>query len=419
MIWRSAGLLAGFVLLGLIFLPPPLIAVDRPAVRLHFFSSPNCPHCVEGEAFLQQLGKSYPLLQITVYDVWNSREDFALMVRLAEAHGVKGVTTPAIFLGDRVWFGFDQATAEQIAAAVHDCLSAGCLDPLLPGAETRAAPPPEVAPLQLPLVGAVDPQTLSLPVLTLLIALLDSVNPCAFFVLLFLLSLLVHARSRRRMLLVGGIFVLCSGLLYFLFMVAWLNLFLLAGELPLVTVAAGVVALLIGSLNVKDFFFFHHGPSLSIPEKAKPGLFARMRGLIDAGRFPSMVAGAVVLALFANSYELLCTAGFPMVYTRILTLQALSPLGYYGYVALYNLIYVLPLLVIVLVFTVTLGSHKMSEGQGRILKLLSGTMMLLLGLALLLAPNLLHSPLTAAVLLLAALLLTGLTALLVRRRPAG
>lgn len=410
----AKGRLWGRKLALLLFLWPALAGADPSGVRLHFFSSPNCPHCAEGEVFLQALAPRYPTLQIVVYDVWASRDDFDLMVRLAEAQGVKGVTTPAIFLGDRAWFGFDAATAGQITAAVQDCLRDGCPDPLLTVGEMPGRAP-ELAPLQLPLVGTVDPQTLSLPVLTVLIALLDSINPCAFFVLLFLLSLLVHARSRRRMLLVGGIFVLCSGLLYFLFMVAWLNLFLLAGELPLVTVAAGLVALLIGGLNIKDYFFFHRGPTLSIPEQVKPGLFARMRGLIDAGRFPSIVAGAVVLALFANTYELLCTAGFPMVYTRILTLQALSPLGYYGYVALYNLIYVLPLLGIVLVFTVTLGAHKLTERQGRLLKLLSGIMMLLLGGVLLLAPGLLHSPLTAALLLGVALLLTALVHLLSRR----
>ena len=268
--------------------------------------------------------------------------------------------------------------------------------------------------LSLPVFGSIDASSLSLPLFTLAIASLDAFNPCAFFVLLFLLSLMVHARSRTRMLLVGGTFVFFSGLVYFLFMAAWLNLFLVIGGAPYVTLIAGLVALTIGVVNVKDFFLFKQGPSLSIPEHAKRGLFRRTRELVGAERLGTMMIGTVTLALAANSYELLCTAGFPMVYTRVLTLNALSGWEYYGWLVLYNLIYVLPLLAIVLLFTFTLGARKLSERQGRVLKLLSGTMMLGLGLVMLFAPELLNSFWTGLGLLLLAAVITGVAALLTR-----
>jgi hypothetical protein len=265
------------------------------------------------------------------------------------------------------------------------------------------------------MLGEVSADALSLPLFTLVIAGLDAFNPCAFFVLLFLLSLMVHARSRARMLLIGGTFVLCSGLVYFLFMAAWLNLFLVVGGAPAVTAIAGVVALIVGGLNVKDFFLLGQGPSLAIPDGAKPGLFRRMGALLHADRLWTMLLGTVALALAANSYELLCTAGFPMVFTRILTLNGLSTPAYYGYLVLYNLIYILPLLAIVLVFTFTLGARKLTERQGRVLKLLSGLMMLGLGLVLLAAPDRLSNPLVGAMLLGAALVLTGVIALVAFR----
>jgi hypothetical protein len=209
------------------------------------------------------------------------------------------------------------------------------------------------------------------------------------------------------MLLVGGTFVLFSGLVYFLFMAAWLNLFVIVGGAPVVTAVAGVLALIIGALNVKDSIWLKQGPSLSIPESAKPGLFRRMRLLASADRPGTMLAGTVALALAANSYEILCTAGFPMVFTRVLSLNGLSPVAHYGYLALYNLVYILPLLAIVLVFTFTLGSRKLTERQGRNLKLLSGLMMLGLGALMLLSPARLSDPLTAALVLGVALALTG------------
>jgi hypothetical protein len=136
---------------------------------------------------------------------------------------------------------------------------------------------------------------------------------------------------------------------------------------------------------------FRQGPSLTIPESAKPTLFHRMRELLKANSVTTMLLGTAMLAIAANSYELLCTAGFPMVYTRLLTLNELGSFQYYAYLALYNIIYIIPLLVIVILFSLTLGAHKLSEQQGRFLKLLSGLMMLGLGLIMLLKPNALVS----------------------------
>jgi hypothetical protein len=129
-----------------------------------------------------------------------------------------------------------------------------------------------------------------------------------------------------------------------------------------------------------------------------------------------MLAGTVVLALAANAYELLCTAGFPLVFTRVLTLADLATPAYYGYLALYNLVYVLPLLAIVVVFVATLGARKLQDEEGRMLKLLSGLMMLGLGLVLLLAPETLSQPLTALALILAALAVTALVVWAARQK---
>jgi hypothetical protein len=189
------------------------------------------------------------------------------------------------------------------------------------------------------------------------------------------------------MLLIGTTFVVISALVYFMFMAAWLNLFMMLGAIPVITVIAGAIAIAIGLINTKDYFLFKQGPSLSLPEAARPALFRRMRELLKADRIPAMLLGTAALAVAANSYELLCTAGFPMVYTRMLTLSELGAIEYYAYLLLYNLVYVLPLLAIVLVFSFTLGTRKLSERQGRFLKLLSGLMMFGLGLMLLFAPD--------------------------------
>lgn len=387
------------------------LAGAAPGATLYYFWGVGCPHCAKAKPFLQELQRKYPELKVASYEVLERRENLPLLMRMAKERGREATGVPVFIIGRHYLSGFSEQTPAQLEGAVQEALRPQAA---LPAAPERGVLK-ESERLRVPGLGELDPQRHSLPFLTLVIASLDSFNPCAFFVLFFLLSLLIHARSRSRMLLIGGVFVFVSGLLYFLFLAAWLNLFLMVGTLPAITVAAGVLALVIGLINVKDFFLFQKGITLSIPEGKKPRLFARMRRLLKAESLTSLLAGSAVLAVAANSYEVLCTAGFPMVFTRALTLHRLTAAGYYFYLALYCLIYVVPLAVIVVVFTVTLGGRKLSEWQGRVLKLVSGLMMLGLGVVLLVQPALLSDPATSALLLAGTVSLAALVALLARR----
>jgi hypothetical protein len=266
----------------------------------------------------------------------------------------------------------------------------------------EAVPEPEPT-VEVPWWGVVRADEISLPTLTVVLGGLDSFNPCAFFVLLILLGLMMHANSRGKMLLVGGVFVFVSGFVYFLFMAAWLNLFFLVGNLRVITLAAGAVAMVAAAINIKDYFWFKQGVSLSLSDEARSKLIGRMRPLIARGGVFPVVLGTAGLAFAANLYELLCTSGFPLVYTRVLTLRELTPAAYYGYLALYNVVYVTPLFLIVVGFSLTLSSHKLTEYQGRVLKLVSGTMMLALGAILVIDPGFLNNVTGAAVTLASAI----------------
>lgn len=405
-----------------------------PTVRLHYFFSPTCPHCQAAKPFLDEMAARKPWLEIKRYPVKDNRENARFYFETAKSLGVEALSIPGFIFCRQVMIGFDTAatTGADLEKALDACHAermanpGGDTAPTATPATTEAATDGQAAiesaapgsVIHLPFVGTVNAEALSLPLLTLVLAGMDAFNPCAFFVLLFLLSLLVHAKSRARMLIVGGTFVLFSGIVYFVFMAAWLNVFLIAGELRVITIVAGLLALTVAALNIKDYFWFKEGPSLSIPDAAKPGLFKRMREVVTTGNMGPMLASTVLLAIVANSYELLCTAGFPMVYTRALTLAKLEPWQYYAWLAVYNVIYVLPLLAIVIVFTRTMGARKLSESEGRILKLVSGFMMLGFGLVLLLAPGLLTNPFASILVLVVAVAASVLIAKIAAPRPA-
>ena len=400
-------------------------------VAVYLFRGQGCPHCAEEKIFLDEMKKKYSLT-IKDFEVWYSKDNAALLNKMAVSYKLKASGVPATFIGDRAFIGFSENSREELEKSISRCSDSECIDPWLVASgkiSIEDIKTPQVAGKQtedleckekgktvyIPWIGNLDAAEMSFPVITLIIAGMDSFNPCAFFVLFSLFGLLIYAQSRRKMLLIGSIFVFFSGFIYFVFMAAWLNLFLVMGQVEIITKIAGSIAMLIAAINIKDFFIFKQGISLTIPDSAKPKLFDRMRKLLTSTSFISILIGTTVLAIAANAYELLCTAGFPMVFTRILTFNKLTTASYYPYLVLYNAIYVIPLAVIVIVFTVTLGKKRLTEWQGRMLKLVSGVMMLGLGVVLLFDPTLLSNALISFLLLSGALALSFIVILLTKR----
>ncbi len=141
-----------------------------------------------------------------------------------------------------------------------------------------------------------------------------------------------------------------------------------------------VLALVAGAINLKDFWRYGWGVKLSIPDSAKPGIYARIRQIMQAKSFAVAMLGVLVQIV-----ELMCTSGLPALYTRILTLQHLNSASYYGYLALYDLAYMLDDIIILSIGVFTLSQHRLQEREGRWLKLLSGLVMVGLGVYLLLS----------------------------------
>jgi hypothetical protein len=407
----------------------PLVTVPQGQgrIKVYLFWGEGCAHCEEEKRFLSGLADGHSDLDVRLFEVLRNRKNLNMLIALTNAHGRPASGVPVTFIGDGVFEGFSKPIQAAIERKVKECRERSCADPaaVLNGrgyardmdhlSQTAVPGGTMDLPAGHQLFGRLDPRGASLPVLTIAIAGLDSFNPCAFFVLLSLLGILIHGGSRNKMLAVGSVFVFISGFVYFLFMAAWLNLFLVMGNFSAVTTAAGVLSLAIAAVNIKDFFAFRKGISLTLSAGAKPRLFDRIRGLLRSTSFFPVLAGTIVLAILANFYELLCTAGFPMVFTRILTFNDRSVLAYYLYLALYNVVRVIPLFVVVLAFTITLSSRKLTERHARVLKLLSGAMMLGLGAVLLIDPVLLNSLLNSLALVVAAVGVSVALAIATRR----
>jgi glutaredoxin len=381
--WRQ-GLLAVLLVALLALLPigmaePGALAAQQDgAGELQVFVREGCPHCAAAEAFLPSLQQRRPALKVTLRDVGRDPQARAELMRLSQKLGLEAPGVPTFVYRGQVLVGFDGAAGRgrDLIALIDQGAPAGG------GDGQRATEQVSLGPL-----GSLSAADLGLPLFTLVMGLLDGFNPCAMWVLLFLLALLVHWRDRRRMALVAGTFVLVSGAVYYAFMAAWLNVFLLLGWSGWLRLLLGGLALAVGVVNVRDFRRQDSRFTLSIPEGAKPGLYARMRDVMQSRSLLPAMAGVAALAVVVNAVELLCTAGLPAIYTAVLSQQNLPAAAHYGYLGLYIAGYIADDSLMVAAAVLALSSNRLTESGGRWLKLISGIVMLALGAGLLLRPG--------------------------------
>lgn len=377
--WSFSPVFCFFLIFGVLPQPsqagnndtlPVLQSFDIHSNTLEVFVREGCPHCAKAKEFLAVLSSERPQLRIVYFYVDRDPGALDKLSRYSQAADVWPPGVPTFRFNDRLIVGFD--TAERTGSALFSMV-----DGMATGVNM----------VESALLGTLDVDDLGLPLFTLAIGLLDGFNPCAMWVLLFLLSLLIHLQDRKKMAMIAGTFVLASGIVYYAFMAAWLNIFLLIGFTTALRWVLGGVALMVGGLNVKDFFAWKQGFSLSIPDSAKPGLYARMRAVLAADRLLPAVTAVAALAVLVNFIELLCTAGFPAIYTAILAQQGLDATAYYAFLGLYILGYIADDALMVSIAVVALSHRKLTERTGQWLKLLSGAVMLGLGFTLILKPE--------------------------------
>ena len=373
---RTRLLIVGIVLnlLSMLLAVPNTFANESAQLKsepnvLEVFVRDGCPHCADAKTYLLNFASERPWLRITYRPVDTDTDARDALIHYSRTSDTWPPGVPTFVFNGQVLVGFEspERSGGKLAALVDSGLV-------------------KDESIDTGLFGRISVSNMGLPLFTLAIGLLDGFNPCAMWVLLFLLSMLVHLKSRVRMALIAGTFVLVSGAVYYAFIAAWLNAFLLVGMSKAINYAIASIAILIGLINVKDYFGVNNGFSLSIPTSAKPGLYARMRAIIISDSLLLSLTTAATLAIVVNFVEVLCTAGFPANYTSILVQHHLTSTEHYAYLGLYTLLLADDTLMAGAA-VMALSSQKLTERAGQRLKLLSGVVMLLLGTVMLLKPE--------------------------------
>ena len=243
--------------------------------------------------------------------------------------------------------------------------------------------------VRIPVLGELNVADLSLPILTLVIAALDGFNPCAMWVLMFLIGILLGMKERVRMWILGGAFMLTSGLVYFLFLAGWLNFYLFLGLTAWMRVVVGLVALLAGIYYLHDYRVNKMGACKVTGGEKRKFVFEEIKILVGKKNFLVSLMGMVVLAVVVNLVELVCSAGLPAIYTQVLTMTMLPTWQYYLYLVFYVGVFMIDDVIVFVGAMVTLRAIGVQGKYSRYSHLVGGILMVIVGLLMVLAPEIL------------------------------
>ncbi len=428
------------IFIAIIFFSPTINSAQS-SVPVYFFWGDGCPHCVAAKPFLQELERQNPSVKVYSFEVWYSTANRKLLTDTAKELKIDVKGVPFIVVGQEYVTGFYNAetTGRQIQTYVERCMAAGCVDivgplagltsvkPLAPeppigSADTKPQPVEpvdtfiEINPqpeeselsiktedqsniaieedlspipesLRLPLVGEIKTKHLSLPLLTIIIAALDGFNPCAMWVLVFLIGLLLGVTDVKRRWLLGSTFIVASAAVYFVFLAAWLNLILFIGAILIIRIIIGLVAIGGGAYSLREYFLKRDETcKVTAPDKRRR-VFDRLKAISQEKRLWLALGGIILLAFAVNLVELICSAGLPAVYTQILALSPMPHWQYYLYLLLYIFIFMLDDMIVFAVAMVTLQITGLTTKYTRWAHLIGGILMVIVGLLLIFKPQ--------------------------------
>lgn len=380
-----AILIFGLILSGFNF----VLAEEK--IEIIFFFSHICPHCAEERVFLEELTDKYSEIELKEYGLFE-KENVDLLKEMYQvyevAREVQGYV-PITFIGGRYFLGFSQEIGNDIENYVL-----GLIEEI---SQPPPEPPSDEYKISLPIFGEISLSKFSPLALSIALGALDGFNACAMVALGFLLTVLISTGIRERVFLIGGTFILVSGIVYFLFISAWLNLFLVLSHIKFITNLVGGIIAIFALFLLKDYF---HGVVCKLCE-IRPGkenifvrferkLFERMETLSKRETSLSItILGTVIVAAGVNMVELCCSFGFPLVFTKILTGFNLPTPSYYFYLLIYILFYMIDDFIIFIIAVLTLRITQASQKYLKAIKLISGILLLLLGLTILVRPEIL------------------------------
>lgn len=370
------------------------VIVSNPNVTVHLFYSEECPHCHREREWLEQYGKKHREVKIEYYE----RDEYKdLLSNVRTSLGIKNSYVPLTIVGSDYFIGFNEDTEKQIEEAIkayqehEDYCDIVSLVEEKKDAEGCRSKNNGIYSLStyrvLPIIGEVNTKEISLPIIAILIGLVDGFNPCAMWVLIFLITMMLDMKNRKKMWILGLTFLISSAFVYLLFMVSWLGISSFFSS-TIFRILVGVVALVAALINIRKYWIERKkAVGCTTNKKNRVGIVKKVEQVVKEKSIWLAIIGMIVLAFSVNVIELACSAGLPLLFTQILSMNSLSGLEYAFYMGIYIFFFLLDDFIIFIIAMVTLKATGISNKYTKYSHLIGGIIMLLIGILLIVKPS--------------------------------
>ena len=317
-------------------------------IKLYLFYGDGCPHCADEKEFLDSIDDKYPNLEIIKNEVWYNDENSLLLDKLEKELKITRSGVPTTIIGEEVIVGYNYATASKIERAINYYLENEYVDVVEQVKNNTYEEKEEKSEfekieeetdlsntIKVPIIGKVNLKKVSLMTAAVIIGLIDGFNPCAMWVLLFLISVLIGMKDKKRMWTLGVVFLLVSAFIYMLIMLSWISIAIKMTTIIWIRNLIAVLALIGAFINIKNYFKSHDGCNV-VDDKKRKKIFKKIRKFTSEKSFILSILGVVGLAVSVNLVELACSAGLPLVFTELLVLNNVSDFMKFVYTLLYE-----------------------------------------------------------------------------------
>lgn len=414
-----------FLIVFAVFLLLPVSAkADEKVINIHLFYGNGCPHCAAEEEFLSDYLKDRPDVKLYKYEIWYDSHNQELLSKVQKEMGTTNKNgVPFTVIGKKTIVGYaDGVTDEQIKDAINYYLNndyrdyAGEITGKVKKAEVKEDITKDESKTEdkkenkmekaddtkdsdqtdenvtVPVLGKINAKKVSLPILAVVLGFVDGFNPCAMWILIFLITMLFNMKDRKKMWILGLTFILTSGIVYLMFMLAWLNLATFISKIAFIRLLIAVIALVVGLINVYKYI-----DSLKkkdegcdvVDKKDRKKIMEKIISITHEKKFIIALLGIMVLAASVNIIELMCSIGIPLLFTQILAMNNLSTFSYMIYMFIYIFFFLIDDIVIFVISMVTLKVTGLSTKYTKYSHLIGGIIMLIIGLLLIIKPELL------------------------------
>ena len=379
----------------------PVNAKEDDKITLYLFYGDGCPHCAEEKLFLDEIEDKYENFEIVKYEVWKDKDNQQFLDKVKVELGIERSGVPVTIIGDTYMVGWSEALESRVTRAIRFYKQNDYVDVIeqiengtyeRPAVEENEFEKEEEksdedATVDVPLIGKVNLKNVSLTTAGVILGLIDGFNPCAMWVLLFLISMLIGIKNKKRMWIIGITFLGSSALVYMLIMLSWLNIVVSVATSIWLRNIIAVVAIIGGVVNLVNYFRHQDSGCSVVDEKKRKSVFARIKKFTQEKSLILALIGVIALAFSVNIIELACSAGLPLVYTQLLAINNISGVGSFFYVLLYIFFFLLDDLIIFFIAMKTMEVTGFSTKYSKYSHLLGGLLMIAIGVLLIVKPE--------------------------------